>query len=202
MDKKVNGVDYAAIGPDDVRVGVNGNSPLKRFLDHKIHYQDLLAGVVRQVRPEVMIETGVESGFSSEHFLTAMDSVGAGHLFSCDPQPSGFYDSYPIVHPRFTFIREPSFTALDKIFKATGRVDIFLHDSDHSYGVMAWEFEWAWKHVRKGGVIASDDCGWGEAPQPGMEHVAHHAWDNFCARHHVTHLRQKINNAEMFVKPC
>lgn len=187
---------------DAIRVGINGNSPLKRMLDHPDHYQSLLADVIRRERPKNMIETGVESGYSSEHFLKAMEEIGNGHLFSCDPSPSGFYDAYPIKHPRFTFLREPSYTALDKIFKQVGPIDLFLHDSDHSYGCMAFELEWAWNHVRKGGIIASDDVGWGAPPQPGMATVAHKAWDNFCARHLVTPLRQKINNAEYFVKPC
>jgi len=187
---------------DAIRVGINGNSPLKRMLNHPDHFQSLLADIIRQERPLVVIETGVESGYSSEHYLKAMDDAGIGQLFSCDPAPSGFYDAYPIVHPRFTFLREASYSALDKIFKETGRVDLFLHDSDHSYGCMAFEFEWGWNHVRKGGIIASDDCGWGAPPQPGMPTVAHRAWDNFCERHLVTKLRRKINNAEYFIKPC
>jgi len=86
MNKLVNGVDYSQIGPDNVRVGKGGNSPLKRMWDHPDHYQGLLAEIIRRERPQVMIETGVESGYSSEHFLTAMDFAGVGHLFSCDPQ--------------------------------------------------------------------------------------------------------------------
>jgi predicted O-methyltransferase YrrM len=186
---------------DAIRVGVNGNSPLKRMLDHPDHYQSLLADIIRREKPAVMIETGVESGYSSEHFLVAMDEVKKGHLYSCDPAPSGFYDAWPIKHPRFTFIRERSYEALDKIFAKTGPIDIFLHDSDHGYGCQAWEYEWAWAHVRPGGIIASDDVGWGEPPREGMPSVAHHAWDNFCARHLVTPLRVKLNNAEMFRKP-
>ena len=198
--KLINGVDYPSIGPDPVRVGANGNSPLKRMLDHPIHYQDLMGEVVRRERPGVMIETGVESGFSSEHFLTAMDSVGVGHLFSCDPTPSGFYDAYPIVHPRFTFVREASWTALDKIFEKTGRVDIFLHDSDHSWECQTFEYEWGWNHVRSGGIIASDDVGWGMII-PVFGAIAHNAWPQFLARHGLAGKDVKISNACWVRKP-
>ncbi len=192
-----NGIDYAKIGADNVRVGVNGNSPLKRMLDHPDHYQSILANIIRGEKPLVMIETGVESGYSSEHFLVAMDDNRIGQLFSCDPTPSAFYDAYPITHPRFVFIREPSYTALDKIWAKTGRVDIFLHDSDHSFKCQTFEYEWAWEHVRQGGIIASDDVGWSDTTPD----KPHHAWDQFCERHGVTALRQKINNGEFFKKP-
>jgi predicted O-methyltransferase YrrM len=180
-----------------VLVGANGNSPLKRMLDHPDHYQSLLGDVIRIEKPQIMIETGVESGYSTEHFLVAMDDAKVGHLYSCDPAPSGFYNANPIVHPRFTFIREPSYTALDKIFKEAGRLDLFLHDSDHSFKCQTWEYEWAWEHVSPGGVIASDDVGWSDTTPD----KPHHAWDLFCERHGVTSLRKKINNGEWFKKP-
>ena len=182
---------------DAIRVGTGGNSPLKRMLDHPDHYQSLLANVIRRERPKTMIETGVESGYSSEHFLKAMDDNGLGQLFSCDPAPSGFYDAYPIKHPRFTFLREASYTALDRIFKQTGPLDMCLHDSDHSFKCQVWEFEWFWEHVRPGGIIASDDVGWSDTT-PDKPHMA---WAQFCERHGVTKLRQKINNGEYFKKP-
>lgn len=200
MNHLVNGVDYAKIGPDDVRVGSGGNSPLKRMLDHPIHYQDLLADVVRRERPLVMIETGVESGFSSEHFLTAMDAAGRGHLFSCDPVPSGFYDAHPIVHPRFTFIRKSSYDALDEIFRMTGRIDMFLHDSNHAWECQTFEYEWAWNHVAPGGIIASDDVGWGQIV-PVFGAIAHGAWPQFLARHGMTGRDVKIGNACWIRKP-
>jgi len=168
-----------------------------RMFQHPDHFQRLLGEVIRNEKPVIMIETGVESGYSTEHYLVAMDAVGVGHLYSCDPAPSGFYDAYPIEHPRFTFIREPSYTALDKIFKEAGRVDLFLHDSDHSFGCQSWEFEWAWKHVRSGGIIASDDVGWSDTTPD----KPHNAWPLFLERHGLKGRSVKINNAEWVRKP-
>ena len=175
----VNGMDYASIGASPVRVGKGGNSPMGRMMDHPDHYQSLLGEIIARERPRVMIETGVESGYSTEHFLAAMDRAGIGHLFSCDPTPSGFYDANPIVHPRFTFIRKTSQEALPEIFSKMGPFDIFLHDSDHSWECQIWEFEFAWNHTRSGGIIASDDTGWGIKLESG-ECLAHGAWEFFC----------------------
>jgi len=46
-----------------------------------------------------------------------------------------------------------------------------LHDSDHSYENMAFEFEQAFPKLKHGGLLMSDDT-----------HL-HAAWDDFCAKH-------------------
>ncbi|MDA7930571.1 class I SAM-dependent methyltransferase, partial [Akkermansiaceae bacterium] len=38
-----------------------------------------------------------------------------------------------------------------------GEVDIFIHDSDHTYANMTAEFEKAWDLVKPGGFVVSDD---------------------------------------------
>ena len=47
-------------------------------------------------------------------------------------------------------------------------VDLFLHDSDHSYDNMLFEFECVWPFIRPGGVLASDDA------------IGHDALLDFC----------------------
>ncbi len=39
-------------------------------------------------------------------------------------------------------------------------IDIFFHDSDHSYAHQLWEYRTAWPLVREGGLLASDDVDW------------------------------------------
>ena len=45
-----------------------------------------------------------------------------------------------------------------------------LHDIDHSYEAMSFEFELAWAKLEPGGLLLSDDS-----------HL-HRAWDDFCTR--------------------
>lgn len=176
---------------------MGGDSPLGRMLKHPDTYQKLLGNLIRIEKPNTMIESGVESGYSTEHFLVAMDDAKRGHLYSCDPAPSGFYVANPIVHPRFTFIQKRSYEALDEIVKLTGPIDMFLHDSDHSYSCQTWEYEWAWKNVRSGGIIASDDVGWSDTTPD----KPHHAWDHFLARHGLAGQDVAINNAKWVRRP-
>ena len=37
-------------------------------------------------------------------------------------------------------------------------MDLFIHDSDHSYAAMRWELERAWACLARGGWIVADDA--------------------------------------------
>ena len=106
-------------------------------------------------------------------------------------KPELFYD-HPIVHPRFSLIREYSQAALKPLFEEVGPFDFFLHDSDHDAACQVFEFEAAWEYVRPGGIIASDDVFWGQPP--------HRSWDKFLARHGIAE-RHIIGNAQYVRRP-
>lgn len=168
-------------------------SPFKRLIDPPpAHYQDRLANVIRQEKPGVVVETGLETGFGAEHILKALDDNGKGHLYSIDPVQHPKYAANPIVHPRFTFIQKRSQEALLPLFQEIGPFDFFIHDSDHGYDCQSLEYEFAWRMVRSGGIIASDDPFWGVPP--------HHAWDQFLARHGVT-ARNIVGNCQWIRRP-
>lgn len=169
-------------------------SPLGR-LDVQVpaHYQDRLAALIRQEKPRIVVETGLETGFGAEHILKALDDNGYGHLWSIDPALHPEYVRVPLVHPRFTFIQKRSQEALEPLFKEVGLFDLFVHDSDHSYECQSWEFETAWRMVRPGGIIASDDVAWGIPP--------HRAWWHFLERHGLGSNGNIIGNAQWIRKP-
>jgi len=49
---------------------------------------------------------------------------------------------------------------LSNLLKEIGYVDIFLHDSEHSYGNMMFEFFTSWKYLTEGGLILGHDINW------------------------------------------
>lgn len=171
-------------------------SPLGR-LDVAIgpHYQDRLSVIIRQEKPRVVVETGVETGFGAEYILQALDANGMGKLYSIDPAgfnyPTGV-SAPPILHPRFTLIQKRSQDALQPLFEKVGPFDFFIHDSDHSFECQTYEYNAAWDMVRPGGIIASDDPFWGMPP--------HRAWDNFLIKHGITQ-RNIAGNAQWIRKP-
>jgi len=50
-----------------------------------------------------------------------------------------------------------SFKVLPKLLAKIGTVDVFLHDSRHTYRTMMKEFTIIWPYLRKGGLLLSHD---------------------------------------------
>ena len=46
---------------------------------------------------------------------------------------------------------------LPKVFAEFSPVDVFMHDSLHTYEHMSFEYSLAWEHLRAGGFLLSDD---------------------------------------------
>jgi predicted O-methyltransferase YrrM len=64
-------------------------SPLGRLETGAPTYQHLLAALVVQEEPKIVVETGVWEGLSAEYILWALDENGSGHLYSIDPMDPG-----------------------------------------------------------------------------------------------------------------
>ncbi len=122
----------------------------------------LLYVLCRLMKPKVVIETGVAAGVSSFYMLEALHRNREGHLYSIDyPDPStrlptGWLVSYAL-RDRWTLTLGKSSVKLKPALEDTSLVDLFLHDSDHSYRNMMFEFRTAWPYIRKGGLLLSDD---------------------------------------------
>ena len=140
-----------------------------------------LYAVMRQLQPQVAVETGVANGFSTAFSLLALEKNGGGHLHSVDlPREVGrdydegtFYEGEgragipagsesgwlipPELRERWTLIPGRTQDELPPLLDRLGTVDSFMHDSEHSFDCMWFEFNEAWPHLREGGVLISDD---------------------------------------------
>jgi Methyltransferase domain len=126
---------------------------------------------VRALAPEHIVETGIANGVSSAYFLLALLKNGRGHLHSiglADPTylppekepgwlvPSWLRDPWQI---HFGDSRE----LLPIVLASLPSIDIFIHDSLHTYEQMSWEFGTAYPFLRVGGLLLSDDALWNGA---------------------------------------
>jgi predicted O-methyltransferase YrrM len=138
--------------------------------------------VARAMKPSVIVETGVASGLSSAHLLRALAENGTGELHSIDlPNvqqgsvlPQGRDCGWivpPSLRGRWHLHLGDARTLLPAVLESLGRIDVFLHDSDHSYEHMTFEFEQALARLAPRALLMSDDV-----------HL-HGAWDDFCAKH-------------------
>lgn len=144
--------------------------------------EGLLYLLIRQCKPNLSIETGVAQGVSSSFMLRALSENRTGKLVSIDLP---VYDSMGSINSdgvlEKVHIREdldagwaiPE-TLRNKWELLLGRsdqilptlnyeVDLFFHDSEHSYKNMMFEYNWARDHIKKPGIICSDDTQWNSA---------------------------------------
>jgi len=139
--------------------------------------------LVRAVKPEVVVETGVEHGVSSQVILLAMNRNGRGALHSIDLpnqdvvvdqagkrqrdiMPNGCETGWvvqPHLRNRWHLHLGDAKEILPNLLSTLGSIDIFIHDSLHSYEHMWFEFRTAWPHLRSGGLLLSDDISWNTA---------------------------------------
>ena len=146
-----------------------------------------LYSVMRQLQPGTAVETGVANGFSTAFSLLALEKNGGGHLHSVDlPREVGrdyeegtFYEGegragIPAgadpgwlipqeLKERWTLVLGRTQDELPPLLDRLGTIDSFMHDSEHSFDCMWFEFNSAWPHLRPGGVLISDDVNSTEA---------------------------------------
>jgi predicted O-methyltransferase YrrM len=114
--------------------------------------------------PSVAVETGVAYGVSSAFILRAMEENGRGTLYSVDLPPlrREYERLWGIAVPealrgRWRLHRGASARVLPRLLRETRTVDLFLHDSLHTYKNMHREFDAVWPHLRNAGLLLADD---------------------------------------------
>ena len=62
-----------------------------------------------------------------------------------------------ILRYRYTLILRTVEEKLPKLLEELGNIDIFYHDSLHTYEHMMFEYKLAWEKLNKGGLLISDN---------------------------------------------
>jgi predicted O-methyltransferase YrrM len=142
---------------------IPADSPLPRT-----HLSDpalgrLLYVLCRALRPSVVVETGVAYGQSSALILSALEANGAGTLHSIDlaPGPEAAAQVGALVpaefRDRWRLHEGASRRVLPRLLVELGGVDLFLHDSRHSYLNVLRELRTVRPHLKPPGVVVADD---------------------------------------------
>lgn len=144
---------------------------------------ELLYSLIREHRPETVVETGVCNGLSSSVILKALEDNGKGRLISVDlPAKAGTDDiseerTGAVIPPyknsgwgvpnhlrsRWTLNIGDTFKKTPDIFEKLEPIDMFIHDSDHSYEGMMFEFSLAWRHLKDKGFLLADNIDMNQA---------------------------------------
>jgi len=121
-----------------------------------------LYGLTRWLRPMVLVESGGFIGMSSAFILKALadEKLATSKLYSIELSedceqgaliPDELRSSGGFVPMRG---RIEDFLKGDQLPRS---IDMFLHDSSHSYQHMLWEFRQFWPRLRDGGLLVSHD---------------------------------------------
>ena len=134
----------------------------------------ILYAIIRSLKPEVVLETGVASGLSSAYMLLALEENKKGKLYSIDlpfeegsesgewasllpkGEQSGWLIPQNLRH-RWVLKLGRSSEVMPAILEQLKPIDIFLHDSDHSYECMNREYQAAWPCLKYSGLLLSHD---------------------------------------------
>lgn len=144
--------------------------------------------VIRQAKPKTVVQTGVCNGLSSAFMMLALAKNGEeGQLHVVDMSP--IFDSkdplwteknrvYGVVVPegktsgwlvpdvlkhRFHVHVGDAKKLLPPLVDSLPEIDMFYHDSDHTYNHMMLEFIEAKRKLTPGGLIVVDDVAWNAA---------------------------------------
>jgi len=144
--------------------------------------------LIRRMRPQVLIETGVQGGITTSVILRALHENGFGKLHSIDLpnaeyvtetgreikdymisadgkslklSPSEIGNAVPAeLRYRWNLTLGDARLTLGPLLSRLQQVDFFFHDSEHTYQHMMWEYKTAWPHIRNGGILAVHDIDW------------------------------------------
>ena len=127
-----------------------------------------LDALVRSHRPQIVVETGVANGASTRAILSALNRNASGALYSFDVDPR--VTKAALGHEgenlwRLHILKDHSlFQELKQAVASIGApVDLWYHDSDHSYSWQLSEYRLAFEFLRPGGFLVSDDIDGNEA---------------------------------------
>jgi predicted O-methyltransferase YrrM len=129
---------------------------------------------IRALKPAIMVETGVASGSSTAYILQGMELNKRGVLYSVDLPNADQGALVPenretgwLVPPglkyRWRLALGRSRETLPMLLHDLGDIDAFLHDSEHTYDVMMFEYKTVWPYLKTGGLLLSDDIHWNGA---------------------------------------
>ncbi len=133
-------------------------------------------GLMREFRPQVVVETGTAAGGYTAFVLAALKHNGAGRLISIDiPPVAGRLTMDKTIDPGsigyllpegyrdvWTYVQGDAKRHLPRIL-AEEEVDVFIHDSLHTRTHMLFEYAVARALLGEGKLVLSDDIMWNNA---------------------------------------
>jgi len=119
-----------------------------------------LYALTRWHRPSVIVETGGFVGLSATFILKALADANMvnARLYSIESDEN--CEHWALVPDDLRHSLVPLRGRVEDIVrteKLPAKIDMFLHDSGHTYWHMRWEFREFWRRLSNGGLLVSHD---------------------------------------------
>jgi methyltransferase family protein len=137
--------------------------------------------IVRATQPELVVETGTHLGLGSCVLASALLRNGHGRLTTIDIDPEA---GYLIGGPYASVIDRRTGSSVE-LLADTRNVDIFLHDSLHTYDYETLELKAVEGNLSPGAIVLSDNAHDSAALSDWAERVGRHYL--FFSEHPVDH---------------
>lgn len=154
------------------------DAPFPSFHNGDFRIARLCYAVVRALRPTSVVETGVCYGVTSSFILKALEQNGAGTLYSIDLPPLSSNAEKFVgwfipedLRSRWRLFLGTGKKWLPRIVEDLGGVDMFLHDSLHTYGNISTELGIVTPKLHRRSVVVADDV---EGNSAFLEWVSRH----------------------------
>jgi len=125
-----------------------------------ISYRDgeILYFITRLLKPAVILETGTWMGTSTSYLAKGCYDNKRGKLITVDKEEDVGHAIPDELLPYIEFHKEVDIRdALPIICNKETKIDMFFHDSEHSYQHARWEIEEVLPFISKGGLIVLRD---------------------------------------------
>ncbi|MDO8657103.1 MAG: class I SAM-dependent methyltransferase [Candidatus Levybacteria bacterium] len=170
---------YAKYGSDFNPGNLNSYKKIENILSDKAQ---ILYFLTRKLKPKIVVETGVAAGKTSGYILQAIMDNKTGQLHSIDlpfqwyiygnhklhldSLPPGFMPGYLIpekLKKNWRLYLGNTYGKLPELLRSLTKIDIFLHDSEHSDKTMMFEYNQSWPYIKNRGYLLSDDISFTKA---------------------------------------
>jgi hypothetical protein len=125
---------------------------------------DLCYVMCRLLRPSIVVETGVAYGVTTSHILAALAANGKGQLHSIDLPPLAPDSDRSVgrlvplhLRARWKLHRGESARLLPRLLGVLPSVDLFVHDSLHTYRCIRNELECVTAFLANNSAVIVDD---------------------------------------------
>ena len=130
-------------------------SPIK--FDSGEELGTFLYALIMERKPKCIVETGVANGLTTNLIMAALDTYGGVlHSFDINPQCKSVYKGGG--NWNFHLLSRNYKKQVREVVDSIENIDIWIHDSDHSFSWQSFEYTIAASKLKENkGILVSDD---------------------------------------------